>query len=508
MSKRLRFLLGTSAKTQVYPALSSYVNDTWLEIQRWAKRHFVPNVTFQDWKSFECDQWSRHTMYSRTPLSFDDIKYIKSVLDGFVAQGGPCSEPPAPVLSSFLLAVYSPSLLTPTQARAFLVQLTKKPWLKPYRWGVQETAKLPCSYLLLKQKKQFLKARPIISYRPLAFGRLFQAASSAFNIMLPVFFPNSYGHQSLPEIFQGLHHYLSTVEEDIELREFNQDLVGFFTSLPTDQIMAAVSHLIDSYAALQKTDFHLIKFTVQLGASEPKLRVFQGSYKRHRSKTGTIFLKDLSRVCQLSLETSFFTQMGRIFKQTRVSAIGNQISPSLANIAVSYKEQQWFNMHRQALEALRSQVYIIRDVDNRLVLCSEQTFNRWFFQQFLAPFFYGHPVELEAVLDGEFLGTTLNPHTRRLSTDSQLPDISFDHFVQLALTHVSFRPLMQGYVWQAAPLFHFNKPKPMYRLWSDPTQPTGMMSRFYKMLLPLFSDRGHHISRKRMSSDEVDTTIL
>ena len=190
--------------------------------------------------------------------------------------------------------------------------------------------------------------------------------------------------------------------------------MGFFTSLPTDQIMAAVDHLIDSYAALQQTDFNLIKFTAQLGASEPKLRVFQGSYKRHRSKTGTIFLKDLSRICQLSLETSFFTQMGRIFKQTRGSAIGNQISPSLANIAVSYKEQQWFDTHRQALEALPSQVYIILYVDNRLVLCSEQTSNRLFFQQFLAPFFCGHPVELEAVLDGEFLGTTLNPQTRRL----------------------------------------------------------------------------------------------
>ena len=141
---------------------------------------------------------------------------------------------------------------------------------------------------------------------------------------------------------------------------------------------------------------------------------FKGSYKRHRSKTGTIFLKDLSRICQLSLETSFFTQMGRIFKQTRGSAIGNQISPSLANIAVSYKEQQWYDSHRSALEVLRSQVYIIRYVDNRLVLCSDTTSSRWFFQQFLAPYFYGHPVELEAVTDGEFLGTTLNPRTRRL----------------------------------------------------------------------------------------------
>ena len=151
--------------------------------------------------------------------------------------------------------------------------------------------------------------------------------------------------------------------------------------------MQAVSHLIDSYAALQSTEFNKIKFTVQLGASEPKLRIFQGSYKRRRSKTGTIFLKDLSRICQLSLETSFFTQMGRIFKQTRGSAIGNQISPSLANIAVSYKEQQWYDSHRSALEALRSQVYIIRYVDNRLVLCSDTTSNRWFFQQFLAPIF-------------------------------------------------------------------------------------------------------------------------
>ena len=178
--------------------------------------------------------------------------------------------------------------------------------------------------------------------------------------------------------------------------------------------MMAVNQLIDSYANTQVTEFNKIKFTVQLGASEPKLRVFQGSYKRHKSKTGTIFLKDLSRICQLSLETSFFTQMGRIFKQTRGSAIGNQISPSLANIAVSYKEQQWYESHRNALDALRSQVYIIRYVDNRLVLCSDDTADRWFFQQLLAPFFHGHPGGLEAVTDGEFLGTTLNPRTRRL----------------------------------------------------------------------------------------------
>ena len=145
--------------------------------------------------------------------------------------------------------------------------------------------------------------------------------------MLPVVFPNSYGHQPLPEIFHGLHHYLSTVDEDIEPE-------SSIKILPCKKPISISSNSL--YGSVPPN---------------PNYESFQGSYKRHRSKTGTILLKDLSRICQLSLETSFFTQMGRIFKQTRGSAIGNQISPSLANIAVSYKEQQWFNMHRQALEA-------------------------------------------------------------------------------------------------------------------------------------------------------------
>ena len=87
VSKRLRFLLGTSAKTQVYPALSSYIDETWAEVQRWAQRHSVPNVNYEDWRNFIRDQWSQHVVSSRTLLSFDDIKYIKSVLTGFVVQG-------------------------------------------------------------------------------------------------------------------------------------------------------------------------------------------------------------------------------------------------------------------------------------------------------------------------------------------------------------------------------------------------------------------------------------
>ena len=62
---------------------------------------------------------------------------------------------------------------------------------------------VPISYVLLK--KQFAVARPIISYSSFIFGRLFRAASTVLNILLPAVYPGSFGLQTLPEIFQELH---------------------------------------------------------------------------------------------------------------------------------------------------------------------------------------------------------------------------------------------------------------------------------------------------------------
>ena len=163
------------------------------------------------------------------------------------------------------------------------------------------------SYLLLKKKKQFLVARPIISYRSFAFARLFRAASMVINIMVPIVYPGSFGFQALPDIFKGLHAFLRDASEDLNLQQYNQDLVGFFTSLPVSQILEAVDHLIDQYANKQVLPQEQIKFTVQLHAAEPKLRVFQGSYRRQRQRTGIIWLADLKSICQLSLSTSLFS---------------------------------------------------------------------------------------------------------------------------------------------------------------------------------------------------------
>ena len=187
--------------------------------------------------------------------------------------------------------------------------------------------------------------------------------------------------------------------------------------------MESVNNVVQQYAAKQNADFEKISFTVQLAAAEPKLRVFQGRFKGHKIKTGVIWPKDLCQLCELSLHTSLFSHIIKVFKQQRGSAIGNQISPSLAHIAVSYLVHQWSQRHKDALTMHAEELYIVRYVDNRLVLCGQHLADKWFMQEFLADFFYRHPVELEDVTNGELLGTILDANLRTLS--SQQPTASF-----------------------------------------------------------------------------------
>ena len=108
------------------------------------------------------------------------------------------------------------------------------------------------------------------------------------NILLPAVYPGSFGLQTLPEIFQELRAFLCNAPIDIHLQQRSQDLVGFFTSLPIEQIMESVNHLVTQYAAKQNADLSEITFTVQLAATEPKLRVFQGQFKRRKIRIGVI----------------------------------------------------------------------------------------------------------------------------------------------------------------------------------------------------------------------------
>ena len=196
--------LSVSAKTQVYPKFQDHLESTWAQLTKWARRHHVGGLQPQNWEQLIADQWQIHYPASQYLLSMQDVKFIVSMVRGFVVQGRDhapddlhvfCPNFYWQVLKNTFgdTKVYSSSLLSPAQAQAFLQSKASQKWLKPYRWGIDKNATRPISYVLLKKKKHFAVVRLFISYSSFIFDRLFRAASTVLNILLPAVYSGSLG---------------------------------------------------------------------------------------------------------------------------------------------------------------------------------------------------------------------------------------------------------------------------------------------------------------------------
>lgn len=71
------------------------------------------------------------------------------------------------------------------------------------------------------------------------------------------------------------------------------------------------------------------------------------------------------------------TVLGRWhMKQVRGSAISNQVSSALANLAISMLEQEWRNSNVSFLSRHESHLFLTRYVDNRLVVVNRELLSR------------------------------------------------------------------------------------------------------------------------------------
>ena len=211
-----------------------------------------------------------------------------------------------------------------------------------------------------------------------------------------------------------LMHFLQNFPDDAQPAVHNQDLVGFFTSIPVERILSAIQWLINGYAMTamkRKADISTALFSVDLKEKDTKLRIWKGRQRKSAKRIHTICLRDVVGICKLSCEVSMFTVMGGTFRQTRGAAIGNQISPRLANATVAVREQQFANSIHHLFGQFSNSFWCIRYVDNRLVVLDASHENHPDVRRFLADEFYEKPVELETVhtpdATQEFLGFDL-----------------------------------------------------------------------------------------------------
>ena len=96
-----------------------------------------------------------------------------------------------------------------------------------------------------------------------------------------------------------------------------------------------------------------MEFMVFPKEKDVKRRIFRGSKRALRGRAFHMYLKDILKLCSLSLQTSLSVQTQQVLQQMRACAIGNQISPLLADIAVSFVEQRWWEANQRSLRQHR-----------------------------------------------------------------------------------------------------------------------------------------------------------
>ena len=105
-SARLKYITGVSAKTQVHAKFQDYLESTWTQLNKWAQRRHVGGLKPQGWEQLITEQWKLRYPESQYLLSMQDVKFIISVVRGFVVQGRDHAPDGLHVLSQFLLASF------------------------------------------------------------------------------------------------------------------------------------------------------------------------------------------------------------------------------------------------------------------------------------------------------------------------------------------------------------------------------------------------------------------
>ena len=116
-----------------------------------------------------------------------------------------------------------------------------------YAWGLRRHAPLPTARILPKPTKDWLKARPIISFFRTWAAPLLTVFGALIFELTKVTFPDVPGQLSVQELVQQLWDALSREDPTEYIQLVSQDLSGFFRSIPTERFHQALQVLLHCY---------------------------------------------------------------------------------------------------------------------------------------------------------------------------------------------------------------------------------------------------------------------
>jgi hypothetical protein len=208
-----------------------------------------------------------------------------------------------------------------------------------------------------------------------------------------------------------MHNHFSATDPSVHFGAINDDLIGFFNSVPQHRLLDAVRSLICAWRQKHGD----VALSVDMSLRGPAVHTTHvGHFSRRAPTVRAIDPSDIIDIVAASLRSHLFMALNKVWKQFRGAGIGAHISPSLSNLAVTIVEKTWQYMFQEAINAPALAFLGVRYVDNRFILFQSLNTCCPCLQVLAHPFFYEHPVELEPVETGEFLGF-VDPVNRTIS---------------------------------------------------------------------------------------------
>ncbi|CAE7240415.1 AMY1.1, partial [Symbiodinium sp. CCMP2592] len=256
-------------------------------------------------------------------------------------------------------------------------------------------------------QQDFLKARPIIGCDHCWHSRLTTfLAKAIFQIMLIVFPTGStFNVLSVQQAVRMMWHSMMGYSADEPTIMKQQDLVGFFNSVPHDRILQSLLFVLQLLEDRWHKPWQQQSLQVSIRSKDPNFRVFRGRRRFAARNTKTLPLEDLPELVGFLLRSSFFQCGIHTFKQIQGASMGSALAPVLCTLVASTTEFLWLRNFRTILNNIGFQT-AARYADNRVFhLHSGIQRNPWL-QLLFHLEFYGSPIILEDVLTETFLGTT------------------------------------------------------------------------------------------------------
>ena len=196
---------------------------------------------------------------------------------------------------------------------------------------------LPYAYILPKPSKAFEKARPIISYMLSWNAKLGQLVGTLVYELCRSIFGDMQLDRTVQDIITDIQKIFDNIPNHIELDLQQQDLSGFFNSVPHARMIEAVTYAVNHYIA-HKGVAPDSKLSTSLAMEDRTQRIFRGRFRRAGQKYLAIQLNHIPKITEFLLKHSYFTVGGMVFRQIQGASMGSHFAPALCGLVAAFQE--------------------------------------------------------------------------------------------------------------------------------------------------------------------------